>query len=272
MHEQPCARGCLAYRRHLPRVCRVNDGKDGAWVPVTLQGVIPGDVREMFFDADTYLLAPSWRAGVFVTRYGALEVWHRCTDWLAADLEPGQTGAGNDKIRTSRTPPAALNLTVYELRQDLAAWFSHWIAMTCIQFDLTGPNWWRQRVDVARRRRARGVDDPADWRAQLPHGRREIQSGRRLLVAWLDRIEADSELVLPMFEDAELLMRRVQQLAPWEARPRNLRGIACPECERDALALFEGCDFVECRRCDAVYDRDRYDIWSEIAEAERLAS
>lgn len=267
--------------------------------------MIPAETRETFFDADTHLLTPKWRAGVHVNRYGGIETRLRCSgcqprdathgllcktchaqmhgwlagghtlawahDWLAADIQPGQNNAGGDKIRASRTPPAALNLTIHDLRQDINAWFARWIGATCIQHNLTGPRWWRTRIDRARRRRSRGIDDAGDWRAQLPRNRHELEDGRQFLAAWLDRIETDAELVLPMYEEAYDLMRRVQQAAPWEARPRNLRGISCPECQREALALYEGCDWVECRRCDAFFERDRYDIWSEIAEAERAA-
>lgn len=186
-------------------------------------------------------------------------------DWLAADREPRQTAAGMDKVLGSKTPPAALALHVYDLRQDLAGFVARWIGATCLEFDLTGPNWWRRRVETARQRRSTGADNPADWRANLPQGNREMTAGQRFLLAWLDRIEG-ADYAVDLYDEAHDLMVRVASLAPWRARPRRIPGIPCPECDTCALVIYEGDDCVTCQHCQVIITRERYTIWSVMFE------
>lgn len=348
-----CVRGCLVFRRHL-RDCPAEDRSQGAWLPVSLHGMSGEETRELFFDADTRILAPRWREGVHVSQYGGLETWWPCRgclprqatygalceschlrlagwfagaahtvvftparfsqqwwaattlvtqpwtpargvlvwetkpvkrrewlpeqasiawafDWLAADREPGQVGAGNDKIvQGKKVPPAALNLTVHDLRQELAQTLGQWLGQVCDEFKLQGPAWWRRRLTEARRRSADLAD--MDWRAWVPQTQQEVTSAQAYLHAWLAKVEDVADLAVSIYDTADELMGRVEGVAPWRARPRRLPGIPCPECEAPALAIYEGDDYVTCQRCRVTISRKRYDIWSVAAEHERKAS
>lgn len=298
----PCIRGCMRYRKHYSD-CPAQDGRDGAWLPWQ-----PTFDRDELFDAD---LRRGWylelARTVHATRAGDLDVWHRCPGCLpveakhgllceschlrladrlkspmpydtasghrkynlakgsliwafqhiAGDLAPGR-GSG-EKVTTSRTPPAAASLGILDLRREILAEVGAWLSATCRAFGLHGPDWWRMRVDEASRR------------AWAPQDSAELADAIRYISTWLDRVETLPGVV-QLYDASERLLSRVAAVAPWEARPRKLRGIACPECDRDALAVFEGSDNVTCRRCRAVFGRERYDIWSEMAEAERAAS
>jgi hypothetical protein len=311
---QPCSRGCLHHQRHLEKPCPVPDHQSGVFQALEIPGMIPGDMRDMFFDADTHALAPHWRQGVYVTRYGRLDTWHHCPgckprdathgtvcdqchlrltgwltgsrsiawayDWVAADLEPRQTAAG--KITGSKAPPAAMALAIYDLRQEIAATLGSWLGMVCGAFALNGPEWWRRRITEAEKRAQRPPKPPGvssidwaeqhprlnDWRAWLPQNEVEIGGACKYLATWLDRIEEVPDLVASIYDTAHTLMGRIAKIAPWQAKARNLPGIPCPSCNREALAIFEGSDEVECRRCNEIIPQERYDIWSVIAEGE----
>jgi ribosomal protein S27E len=265
-----CARRCTLFRRHLT-ACPVPDGAS----QITIKEATEEEPAERHTCRGC---SPRW------ARYGALcepchlrlEGWLTKTpetgsiawayDWLDEDRIPGGAVAGTDKIKTvKKVPPAALNLMVHDLRQDIAKHLGQWLRAVTSEFDLHGPDWWAQRVENRR-------DVPESWRAWQPQTSAEVTDAQRYLSTWLDRIEGVAGLAIPIYDEARELISKVKGLAPWEAQPRKLRGVPCPECERAALAIYEGKTVVDCMRCGAVFGRERYDIWSEMIEAEREAS
>jgi hypothetical protein len=149
-----CSRGCLHHQRHLEKTCPVPDHQTGVYLALEIPGMIPGDMRDMFFDADTHALNPRWRQGVYVTRYGRLDTWQHCPgckprdathgtvcdqchhrlvewltnapalfEWLTANLPPGNAaGAKRDWQRpaTPDGPPAPIRVQVLDVRNLLA--------------------------------------------------------------------------------------------------------------------------------------------------------
>jgi hypothetical protein len=283
-----CARGCCQFRKHKTD-CPVNDGSAGAWEPYRPYRI------EVIAVCRAEGCTVRTHGHMHETKRGELEVWHVCNgckprdakygslcetchvrmqawlgraetpgslswayDWIAPDLEPGQNAAPSGKIsRGKPTPPAALALHVHVLRQDIAAYLSGWLGALCDRFDLHGPDWWAWR------------DEPH----QIPKNHLEVRYAARYLATWLDKLEQVPEIVTDMYDEAQQLLRRVIALAPWEPKPRRLgREVVCPECERPALAIFEGQTSVTCMRCDAVWGRDKYDLWAEVIRSERVAS
>jgi hypothetical protein len=186
-------------------------------------------------------------------------------DWLAADREPRQAAAGLDKIMSGkRMPPAALNLHVTVLRDDICIALGRWLRWLTEEFNLHGPEWWRHRV-THRRHEASSV---RMWR---PQNASEVAGAQKYLHGWLDRIEAHSGLATAIYAEAEDLMVRVASLAPWRAEPKRLPDIECPSCERAALCLYAGDENLTCTRCREIVKRATYDRWAYLLEAERVS-
>jgi ribosomal protein L37AE/L43A len=198
-----------------------------------------------------------------------------CWYWLASDLIPGQSAQG-DKVRGTRTPPAAMSIAAYDLRQDILAGLGGWLGTVCGQFQLDGPVWFRRRLEEARRRQGAREQDPfapwaeMDWRAWLPQDAplsdvdktTEIQDACRYLAGWLEKVCGVEDLALSMYDQAGRLYRQVQAVAPWEAKAQRMPGLICPTCEREALVRWEGDEHLKCRRCGEIVTRQRYDVWA----------
>lgn len=209
--------------------------------------------------------ALAWRTGTTTLRRwtGAAGSVAWAHDWIAADTEPSQSTAGQGKIRQGKKePPAALALHVHDLRQDLCRKLGQWLRQVTGELDLVGPTWWAHRADT----RSPG---PESWRAWLPQGQWEIDDAQRYLAGWVDRIETVPGLAELIYREANDLMARVSALAPWRARARKLPGLTCPECDRDALAIYDGEVNLTCQRCKAVIPRQKYDRWSYVIESEK---
>jgi hypothetical protein len=311
-----CTRGCTLFRKHL-KTCPVSDGSNGAWVPFegsepersdllfvlhnapetksaqlnargelevwhVCNGCLPRDAKHGSLCESCHVRLEQWLHGYI--RYGK---WTPSTgsigwayDWLSEDRVPTQMMGAFDKIKTGKkAPPAALNLMIHDLRQDMAQALAQWLGMVCQQFGLYGPEWWHARVEEAKRReedRSRDAYAPyteMDWRAWLPQSSAEVIDAQRYLSNWLDRIESVPDVAVSIYDTANELIKKVAGVAPWEPKPRRLgREVVCPECERPALAIFEGQTSVTCMRCDAVFGRERYDLWASVIKSEKVAS
>ena len=308
-----CARGCTLFRKHL-KTCPVNDGSAGAWEPYkpykieviaichtkdctvrthghvhetergelevwhACNGCLPRDAKHGSLCESCHVRLEQWLHG-----YHRHKVWTPSTssiawayDWLSEDRVPTQMMGAFDKIKIGKkAPPAALNLMIHDLRQDLAQALAQWLGMVCQQFGLYGPEWWHARVEEAKRReedRSRDAYAPmaeVDWRAWLPQSSAEVIDAQRYLSNWLDRIESVPDVAVSIYDTASELIKKVAAVAPWQPQARRLKGVPCPTCEREALVIFEGSSNVECRRCGEIYGRDRYDIWERVLSHER---
>jgi hypothetical protein len=275
-----CTRGCTHFRRHQ-RNCPVPDGAGSVQLPAegprtadggapvyehACSGCKPRRATQGALCDQCHARMADWFGGTYTIAWAY--------GWLASDMEPRQNAAGIDKIMNgSKGPPAAMAVHIFDLRQRIAAELGTWLGMVCQQFGLHGPDWWRTRTDQAKRRAEQyGGEAQPGWRAWLSQDQAEVDSGVKYLAAWLDRIEAVPDVAASIYDTAENLMVRVASIAPWRAKPRNLPEIICPACERESLAIYEGSDAVQCRRCREIITRDRYDIWSVIAETEGVAS
>jgi len=273
----------------------------GAWVPVSegkLAALLgyPDFSRDWLFNADMHTLDPKAGLLVHVSKHGDLELWHACNgcaprkaihgllceqchlrlvgwlgndegslawawDWIAPDLGPSQSAAMSGKIsRGKPAPPAAISVHVLDLQSDITMALGRWLLDLAAQFGLHGPDWWRQRVDGSTARRA-----------AAPQIYGEVHTAARYLVTWLDRIEGSDSLAGAMYVEAQSLMRRVEAVAPWQPKAQRLKGLACPECEREALVIFTGDEHLTCRRCTALVPRAKYDRWSALLEHEKEA-
>lgn len=298
-----CARGCVVFRKHNAASCRVEDGSAGVWLPWTPPDgfAYPPEVGEftLQIDGKTERLHATQRGQEDFLR---LEIWYACNgcvprrashgclceschlrmqswlgwaetpgslawayDWIAPDLEPGQNAAPNGKIRQGKpAPPAALALHVHVLRQDIAKTLGQWLRSLTQEFDLHGPDWWHHRVEHR-------PDDESSWRFWLPQNHQEIRYAVQYLATWLDRIEGVPDLVTMMYREAELLLRRVIALAPWEPKRTRLPKLQCPECERESVTIATGDEHLTCRRCGVLIPRAKYDRWSYLIASEREA-
>lgn len=259
-----CVRGCTAYRRHL-QSCPVQDHASGAWVASGLDD----DQRDELMDGDRALLGSDPRAGVWIGRYGGLEVWRDCRGclpreaahgrlcehchgrlvewlqsvgalyrWLSVNIAPGTAaGAKQDWQRPAAADgaPAPVRIAVLDVRNLL--------------------------VD-----RLLELEDCARDVFDRPprQGRFSLARAALFLEGWLSRLEDDEDLVAHAFELLEDLFRRARSVAPWEDRPRRITGIICPQCEQATLEVRPGMEDVTCRTCRAVIPKQRYEIWTRI--------
>lgn len=307
-----CTRGCTVFRKHRAP-CPVSDGSDGVWMKPPLEVLdgrhvgqtqfteryrfTPEAGTEMWYACKGCLPRPARHGTLCESCHVRLEQWLHgerhgkwwlpdmgsiawAYDWLADDLIPGQIAVNPNKPkkRSKGEPLAALSLMIHDLRQDLAQALAQWLGMVCEQFGLYGPEWWRKRLDEAKRRQeVRSHDAYApyaetDWRAWLPQSSSEVVDAQRYLHNWLDRVEGVSDVAVAIYDRAQELSRKVAGVAPWEPKPRRLgREVVCPECERPALAIFEGQTSVTCMRCGAVWGREKYDLWAEVIRSEKVA-
>jgi len=283
--------GCLPRDAKHGSLCESCHVRLEQWLhgEVHVRTFIPDRKHPRYWPATTLALR-KWSPSVGVLVWHTLPITERswipdtgsiawAYDWLSEDRVPTQMMGAFDKIKTGKkAPPAALNLMIHDLRQDLAQALGRFVSEICNEFGLYGPEWWRHRMDEARRQQeARSRDAYApyaetDWRAWLPQTSAEVIDAQRYLLNWLDRIESVPDVAVSIYDTANELIKKVAGVAPWEPKPRRLgREVVCPECERPALAIFEGQTSVTCMRCDAVWGRDKYDLWAEVIRSEKVA-
>jgi ribosomal protein S27E len=285
-----CVRGCILWRKHL-RSCtqdgcrgceprRAEHGRLCDQCHIRLTGWLSGSIQTSSYTPDrkdplywkvTKLTRTSWTHG------RGLLAWHTGTvtvrrwapsvgslawgyAWVGRDLEPEQ-GGGYEKIRRGKqAPPAAMAPHVYVLRQDICKALGQWLRHTTSEFNLHGPEWWNHRVEHR-------SDDESSWRSWLPQNQAEVYQAAKYLLTWLDRIEPVPDLVKMIYAEADKLVGRVAGLAPWEAKSRRMKGLECPTCNRESLALFEGSEHLTCLRCGEIVTRAKYDRWSALIES-----
>jgi ribosomal protein S27E len=239
-----CVRGCILWRKHL-RSC-TQDGCRGCEPRRAEHGRLCDQCHirlEGWLSGDEHVGSLTWGYG-----------------WIAADLEPGQSGGYGTIRRGKQAPPAALATHVHVLRQDICKHLGEWLRHTTSEFNLHGPEWWNHRVEHR-------SDDESSWRSWLPQNQAEVYQAAKYLLTWLDRIEPVPDLVKMMYAEADKLVGRVAGLAPWEAKSRRMKGLECPTCNRESLALFEGSEHLTCLRCGEIVTRAKYDRWSALIES-----
>lgn len=283
MTQQHCIRECKSFRRHVTP-CQAAAGADGYWGPLTIPGYTPEEVRELAFDADFHITEPPWREGVYVGRYGGIDTWHHCPgckprrathgllcaschgrlhdrltgqhgirwayDELDDDLIPSQ-GSGQ-KVSGSSTPTPPVNLNVMDLQREILTAAGDWLWALADRFNLHGPDWWRIRIEQTSRR------------AWAPQTSDELGETLTYINAWLDRLEQEPDLIVTLYDQADQILRKTSHVAPWKAKPRRIPGAVCPNCDRTAITVLAGSDRASCQRCDANYDRRRFESSEEI--------
>jgi hypothetical protein len=261
-YEQ-CIRGCTIRRKHL-KDCPASDHSDGAFVAysadeATLDGLCSGD-------------HPRGRDKVWIGRYGGLETWHSCYgckprvarhgllcpschlrleewvsgdhglawvyDWLGENLSRGGTSAA----RQDWQRPTGKEGAPLPIRESI---HDHRVLLS-------------DRVYIAEERTRQVFNRPA------AEGAFDLAVALKFLSSWQVKIETEAELVVWMWDKFEETMRDAASIAPWRDAPRRILGVACPECELEALAVYSGDENVTCRNCRLVIPKERYEIWVRI--------
>jgi hypothetical protein len=126
--------------------------------------------------------------------------------------------------------PTPLNLAVVDSINAIGWVLCSWVEMICEDYQMAGPETFT------------------------------VEMGATWLLAQIERLEACDGIGDLWVELADT-MSQAHALAPWREQVKRIRGVACPECHRSALALYSGDENLTCQSCQAVVTPGRYAIW-----------
>lgn len=159
--------------------------------------------------------------------------------WLATHLPVGtrRTMRQDWERRASagESMPVPVDLEVVDHRETIRAVLAGWVDALVDQTSLTGPT---------------GRDAPACAAYLLAH-LRAVECQVWVGEAFAELAEATSQ---------------AHALAPWRPQRRPVRGIPCPECQREELVIFGGEEDVTCLACREIMTPGRYAIWTRMLE------
>ena len=209
------------------------------------------------------------RAEVWITRYGGLESKFFCGGCLPKDATNGHLCADDHRHLVD---------WLHSL-----VWLYGWLSANIEPSTSAAPrpNWQRPgkvtgspapgRVSVMDLRqllldRVEEVEGIMRYELRQEGTSKSLSASCSFIYTWLERLEQheDEGLVLHVYGLFEDLIRRARMVAPWEARPRKIKGIACPNCGNRALEIKPGEVDVTCKRCPSRMTREVYDRWTAL--------
>ena len=238
---EACVRGCSMYRRHLadcpnPTADAISTGPSQGYPPC--RGCMPRRAQH------GHLCWPCHRR-LELMLTDAPVVWR----WLTGNMTAGE-GAARAKEDHERRPggeegsPTPVKLDVLDLRDLLADRLALWAGEWAEVHNVTAP--------------------------VVLLGRHDIAADSEFLLRWLPGLERQ-DWIGDWWEELAETMRDAHALAPWRPTMTRCHGIPCPDCEQETLVIQGGSSDVFCLTCKTLIPENRYGIWVQILEDERLA-
>lgn len=257
-----CARGCTQIRYHVVS-CPVERGAQWAFVPAALSDA----ERELIVDADLYAQGKTGdlRHALYALRTTSLWRVHDCWgcaprrarfgvlcardhnklveqldqlpwiyDWLTQNIEPGSVVQSEARKLRVAGSPAPGNIAVWDARELLV--------------DVLR--------DTAKHVRVR-------FKLQRSKKQQNVATMSQFLRAWLEKIEEIDDLAVFVVDAVDSIVTQARRVAPWDAKPRRLEGVPCPECEAQTLVIPPGTVDARCtnRECGYLLKEKDLDFW-----------
>lgn len=161
--------------------------------------------------------------------------------WLTGNMAAGEGSSRAkedfEQVRSEGDVPAPIKVDLLDLRDLLRDRLTLWVDDWCEFKGLTGPVRHTPEVDS------------------------------KYLLTWLPGI-CKLDWICDWWTEMADTMIEAHALAPWRPAMRRIRGVPCPGCAENNLAIYGGESDITCLSCRIMMTEDRFELWERVLKSD----